>query len=267
MGITITKRNAEFQIIEALKESRKKRSSHREVFIEGIESIKQLLSSNYRITRFMHSSRTRLSAWALDQIRNYPNAVLIELSDELYSSLCEKSVPSELLATAELPNMKLEGMRISETPFILVLDRPSDKGNLGTIIRSANAFGVDAVILYGHCVDPFDPKVIRTSLGAVFHTQIFQAESVQELIELFEKLKEKNPFKVIGTDSDAETIIYDKQIRLPAALVLGNEAKGLSVNLKNSCDLMVRIPISGQVNSLNVACAGTVFLHRLSKPK
>jgi TrmH family RNA methyltransferase len=143
---------------------------------------------------------------------------------------------------------------------VLVFDRPSDCGNFGSIIRSANSFQVDAIFVVGHAIDIYDPKVIRSSLGSIFHSKVILIPSMQDFQNWVADQKRKNGLSIVGTDSTGEVSLFDRKLTKPIAVILGNEAKGMSVALKEMCDYIVRIPISGAVNSLNVACAGTIFL-------
>jgi TrmH family RNA methyltransferase len=154
----------------------------------------------------------------------------------------------------------LAELSLPEKPFVLIFDRPSDHGNFGSILRSANSFNVDAIFVIGHTIDYYDPKVIRSSLGSIFHSKIVHIQSMQELEAWIAQQKQQNGLQVVGTDSTGSVSITDRKLETPLALVLGNEAKGISVALKNTCDFVVSIPISGAVNSLNVACAGSILL-------
>ncbi len=252
--------NAEYQIIRALKTKRAKRAKLNEVFIEGIEPIKQALSAELPLTRIIFRDFSCLSDWARTLIEANREAAAIEMTDELYLSLCDKENPSELLVTARVRPPRLDALLLPDKPFILIFDRPSDLGNFGSLTRSANAFGVDAVLVVGHGVDFYDPKVIRSSLGGVFHTIIVSVPSMVELETWLNQQKRKNGMELVGTDSSGSVLLAAKPLRKPIAIVLGNEAKGMSVALKALCDAVVRIPLSGRVNSLNVACAGTIFL-------
>ena len=182
------------------------------------------------------------------------------MSEDLFRKLCEKSAPSEMLLTASMPNLTIGDIGLPEKPFILVLDRPSDTGNLGSIIRSANSFGVDAVLIMGHGVDPWDPKTIRASLGSIFFTLPLHLESLRELEEYKESLVGQYGIEVYGTDSGGTSSLVSKNLKRPLMLILGNEAKGMSLALKEICDGLISIPVSGEVNSLNLASAASIFM-------
>ena len=258
--INISVENAEFQIIQALKTNRAKRHKAQEVFVEGIESIKQAASAGLEITRIITPSVDGLSDWAKNLIRQHREATVIEMRAGLYASLCDRDEPSELVITVRINPHTLHDLSLPAKPFVLVFDRPSDMGNLGSIIRSANSFGVDAIFLIGHGVDVYDPKTIRASLGSVFHSTIIHIQSMPEFEAWIKEQKRLNGMSISGTDSTGDVSLMSYKLTKPITVILGNEAKGMSVALKNLCDQIIGIPVEGAVNSLNVASAGSIVL-------
>jgi TrmH family RNA methyltransferase len=273
----IDSENAEFQIIQALKRSRSKRAERGEIFIEGIEALKMALRAGLEITRIITAasklrgpapagSAPGLSQWARELIRGNPGTRVLELADPLYAKLCDRSEPLELLATAKVKPLCLGELRLPEKPLILLFDRPGDTGNLGSAIRSVNALGGDALFILGHGVDPWDPKVIRASLGAVFFTPVVPLGSNGELEGFIAEQKRRNGLRVWGTDSEGAVPLDKAALGRPLLLITGNEARGMSVALKQLCDGIVRIPLSGAVNSLNAACAAGICLWEACRP-
>lgn len=256
----IETRNDTFQILQALKTNRHKRSELGEAFVEGIEAIKQAERAKCAITRVLFADFAELSDWAREFVGRHADAARVELGNGLFAELADRDEPSELMLTVSTPRVALRDVALPADPLVLVFDRPSDRGNLGSVIRSANAFGVDLVVITGHAVDARDPKVIRSSLGAVFHTPVVQAESHEELSAFFEKLERDSGLTVVGTDSTGAIPLQEAKLSRPLAVVLGNEAKGMSVRLKELVGGTVSIPMVGEVNSLNVACAATAIL-------
>jgi TrmH family RNA methyltransferase len=258
--LAVSSQNAEFQIIQSLKLNRSKRNKAREIFIEGTECIRQALNADLEITRVITADINGISDWAAGVIRAHDRAKIVEMSPRLYGLLSDKTNPSELLITAKVKTEQLDGLDLPECPFVVVFDRPSDFGNLGSIVRSANAFNVDAIFITGHGIDVYEPKVIRASMGSVFHTRIVYVESALALDEFIKKEKERTNMLVVGTDSGGSVSIKRERIKKPVMLIVGNEAKGMSVHLKDICDEVVRIPVSGSVNSLNAACAASIVM-------
>lgn len=260
----IRTRNATFQVLEALKRNRQKRNALGELFIEGIEPIKQAVAAGRRVKRILCSDHATLSPWARAFIDRVQPEELLQLDGELYRALADREEPSELMMTVADVEVGLDDVALGQAPLVLVFDRPSDHGNLGTMIRTANAFGVDVVITTGHGVDVRDPKVIRASMGAVFHTPTVQVDSIAELQAWLARLRARVNLSVLGTDSAGSTPSTTPLLRRPCALIMGNEALGMSAALRGLADGMLAIPMQGQVNSLNVACAASILLWQIS---
>lgn len=255
----ISVKNSEYQIVQSLKLNRVKRHQSNEVFVEGTESIKQAVSAGLEITRIIVHDEEKLSDWGKRLIKTH-KARFIEMAFDLYKELCDREEPSEILITAKIKPLTLAELSLPEKPFVLILDRPSDYGNFGAIVRSANSFNVDAVFVIGHGIDYYDPKAIRASLGSIFHSKVIHIPSMQALQDWVDNEKRKNNIRLMGTDSTGNVSLLDDKLNKPIALILGNEAKGMSVALKNMCDDVIKIPVSGAVNSLNVSCAGSILL-------
>jgi len=262
--VKISIENSEYQIISSLKLNREKRSKLKELFIEGTECIKQAVSANYEITRIIINNNKDLSGWGKNLIENNKDAKIINMSDRLYNELSDKTNPSEMLVTVKMKQNKIDEIT-DINQFILVFDRPSDHGNLGSIIRSANAFGVDAVFIAGHGADAYESKVIRASMGSVFHTKIFIIESMEKLTEFVKTQKDKNNMQVIGTDSKADVSLINYKLEKPIMLIIGNEAKGMSKKLIELCDKIIKIPMKGDINSLNVSNAASILMWEIFK--
>jgi len=129
--LKISSENAEYQIIESLKTNRTKRSKHKEIFIEGIESIKQAVLANIELTRIITVDMNKVSGWAKQLISNCNSSKIIEMSDLLYKKLCDREEPTEIVVTAKINPITLDKVLFSKKPFVLIFDRPSDHGNFG----------------------------------------------------------------------------------------------------------------------------------------
>jgi TrmH family RNA methyltransferase len=260
----ISVENTEYQIIKSIKLNRVKRNKLHEIFIEGIECIKQAINADIEITRIIIKNMTSLSEWGKNVIKQNNNAKIIEMSNILYNDLTDKINPSEMLITAKIKQNEICDIN-TENPFIIVFDRPSDYGNLGSIIRSANAFNVDGIFIIGHGIDIYESKVIRSSLGSIFFTKIVSIKSMEILLDYIRVQKEKNNMEIIGTDSSGIISVKDYKINKPVMVIIGNEAKGMSIKLKEICDKIIRIPMEGNINSLNVSCAASIIIWEIYK--
>jgi TrmH family RNA methyltransferase len=142
--------------------------------------------------------------------------------------------------------------------LFLVLDRLQDPGNMGTIFRTADAVEVAGLLLIEPCVDPFDPKTIRSTMGSLFSVPFARTGSVDELFQDLAKLG----YGLVGADMDRGSIAWQSEaLRGPVALILGNEARGLSPDLQRTITSYVSLPQHGRAESLNVAVAGAVLMY------
>jgi len=157
----------------------------------------------------------------------------------------------------------LQETDIKQDPLILMLDEIQDPHNLGAILRSAEAGGVKAVIIPKHRSAGITPAVIKTSSGAIEYVQIIE---VTNLTQTAEKLKEEG-YWIVGTSPDAKTSYEEIYVDRPLCLVIGNEGKGMGRLLKEHCDLLVKIPMQGKINSLNASVGAGIIIFDIQRRK
>ncbi len=157
----------------------------------------------------------------------------------------------------------LDSIDVSSNPLILLLDSIQDPHNLGAILRTAEAVGVDAVISTIHKSAPFSDIVEKTSTGAMNHLKICRVNNLSQTIDL---LKKKG-FWIFGTSLEAEKNFTEADYNLPAAIVVGNEGSGIRLSILDKCDFLVKIPMSGKVQSLNVSVSTGVILYEVLKQR
>jgi len=151
----------------------------------------------------------------------------------------------------------------TETPFIVILDGIEDPHNLGAIIRTAECAGVHGIIIPKHHAAEITPAVGRASAGAVEHMLVIKATN---LVNTIKELKEQG-FWIVGADMEGLNDYYDCAIPTPTALVIGSEGKGIRRLVKEHCDLLLRIPLYGRVNSLNASVAGALLIYEVIRQK
>ncbi len=143
----------------------------------------------------------------------------------------------------------------------VLLDGISDPGNIGTIIRTCKAAGVKALITSKGSVSVYNPKVLRSTMGAVFSTTILESREPEEVISAFKM----RGVKTVGASLDADKAIWDAEIALPVLLIFGNEARGISKKALELTDLNVKLPITGDIDSLNVAVSTGITLYEIMR--
>jgi TrmH family RNA methyltransferase len=145
---------------------------------------------------------------------------------------------------------------------VVAFDRPVGPGNLGSVIRSADAFGAAGVVVTGHAADPYDPAAVRASMGSLFAVPVVRTSDLDALDAWLALLRaDAADLRVVGSSTHAPTPLAEADLSRPLVLAVGNETRGLSHAWTERCDELVRIPMTGSASSLNVAAAAAILLH------
>ena len=262
-------KNNVYQKFETLKTNRNKRYKYNEFLVEGVRSLNEAVKNNWKIKSLVYD-KNNLSEWALDMIRTVPTVENYCLTPELMRDLSGKEDSSELMAVIEMREDQLDSLTLSANPFLVLFDRPSNKGNLGTMIRSCDALGADALIITGHAVALYDPNVVVSAMGSFFNMQIVRVPDNQVLFSYIDRLKKNYPgFITVGTTAHHEKLLYDADLSGPLLLMMGNETMGLSRGFKDACDLLLTIPMAEQsyASSFNVSCAASILMYEVTRQR
>ena len=261
--------NNVFQWMDTLKRNRKKRVSEGLFFVEGVQAINFALEYGWQIDTFAYSSNKSLSGWATEILHKSTARQHVEMPMELMEKLSDKEdETSELIALVAMQDDRLDRIPVDENLLVMVFDRPSSYGNLGAIIRSCEAQKASGLIITGHAVDLYDPKVIRASMGTFFAVPVVRLPSQNELSLWFEETKQKfSNFQIIGTSAKGDCLIDELDLTKPTALLIGNETWGLSAAYKELCHRLARIPMYGRISSLNVSCAASILLYEVDRQR
>ncbi len=265
----IYNRNNIFQKFEVLKTNRNKRYRYNEFLVEGVRSLNEAVKNNWKIKSFLYD-KNNLSDWAKDMINKVNTDCNFCLTPELMKALSGKEDTSELMAVIEMREDKLDNCFLSENPFIVLFDRPSNRGNLGTMIRSCDALGADMLIMTGHSVDLYDPDVVVSAMGSFFKLPVIRISDSKVLFDYIDKMKKRYPgFTTIGTTAHREHPVYSVDLTSPLMLMIGNETMGLNKAFKEYCDLLCTIPMSenSYATSFNVSCAASILMYEITRQR
>jgi TrmH family RNA methyltransferase len=261
----IERRNAAFQVLEALRHNRRKREQRGEAIVEGVQAIDRCLAAGWTVRAVVHATDGPTSRWSADVLASLPDAERLELAPELYDEIVDRDERPELFLVVRTPSRDLSTVPRTPDGVVVLVDRPSSPGNLGTIIRTADALGAAGLLLAGHGAHLYDPRAVRASVGSVFVLPIASVPSHEALVDWLEGWRSTAPdVRAYATDERGE-LVLDGSARLarPALLLLGTERTGLSRSLRDLADVTVAIPMSGSASSLNVAVAHGIVLHAL----
>jgi TrmH family RNA methyltransferase len=207
-----------------------------------------------RLGRLVRSGRTATSLLAR---LGHRGAIHLPVSPNVMQALSQRDVSQGMVATFALFETPLSALTLSGRELVIVLDRLQDPGNMGTLIRTADAVGAAAVILIEPCVDPFDPKTVRGSMGSLFNVPLVRTVDVAAL---FADLGQRG-VRPIGASAHEGRVWGEGILKGGTALVLGNEARGLSEDVSAQIEAWAHLPMVGKAESLNVAVAGGVLMY------
>ncbi|WP_394280275.1 TrmH family RNA methyltransferase [Microbacterium sp.] len=239
-----------------------KRSARQETglyLLEGPQAAREALS--YRPDTLEELYATP-SAWDKHQdIRTIAEAAGVEVqfaSEAVLDAMADTVTPQGIVAVARQSPTAVRDIFEGDPKLVVICEEVRDPGNIGTIIRAADAVGADAVILTGRTVDPYNPKVVRATTGSLFHLPVAVGADLAETVERARRAG----LRVLAADVGGEDFLAHRETLVePTAWVFGNEARGLEPEAVALVDLSLKLPIYGRAESLNLATAASVCLY------
>jgi TrmH family RNA methyltransferase len=248
--------------------NRTKRSRARQFVVQGVRPISMAVENGWTVRALLRDERAGTSSWAQAVWESVP-ADHVVTTPELLDELGGRSAgPPELVAVVEMPADDLARIPQVAQPLVVVFDRPTNPGNIGTLIRSIDAFGGTALIVTGHAADPYDPKSVRASTGSLFAVPVVRVPSHADVLDwVAEQGRRDGRMVVAGTDEHGDVDIGDVDLAEGTLLVVGNETVGLTAAWRERCDLRLKIPMLGTASSLNAATAGSIALYEAMRQR
>ena len=237
------------KIVKEVKKLKEKKNRIDKFIVEGIKMVQEAINENAKI-EYIIFSNTELEK----QIYEIEKYNVLEVSEKIFQDLSDVVTPQGVLAVI-IKNKEQQEIDY-EQDYILALDGIQDPGNMGTIIRTADSANIKQIIISKNTVDSYSPKVIRSTMGAIFRVNIIETE---DLVSTLEKLKNKN-FKIITTSLDTKNSIYDINYK-KSVVVIGNEANGVTKEVQNISTSKVKIPMVGKTESLNASVAAGIMIY------
>lgn len=246
MNILITSiKNEKVKSLRKL-HKRKGRKEANAFLIEGLHLIEEAWKSNEKILEIVVREFVEIPSWCED----YPVEIVTE---QVFGHITQTSTPQGIAAVVAIR----ETNNILGNQLIL-LDAVQDPGNLGTIIRTADAAGMDAVVLGKGTVDLYNDKVIRATQGSIFHIPIYEADLFEEI-----KILKESGFEIWATALEDSEVYHKVNVQEKTAIILGNEGAGVNKSLIQEADKSVAIPIYGKAESLNVGIAAAILMYHI----
>ena len=260
MQIITSKDNEIIKNVKKLKD-KKYREDKKQFIIEGIKLIEEAIEENIKIKMIIVCEECMreqcIEQKLLYQIAKY-NCIYV--TEKVFLGLTDVKTPQGMLAVIEMQNTE-DKINYNED-IIFVLDGIQDPGNLGTIIRTIDSVGLTQIIVSKDTVDAYNPKVVRSTMGAIFRVKVIET---QDIIRTIKNIT-KREYKIIATTLDTENSIYDIDFN-KKIIVIGNEAKGVSKGILSIAHQKAKIPMLGKTESLNAAVATGVIAYEYVRRK
>jgi len=248
--------NPRVKQIVKLRDDKKQRQRDGLMLVEGYDEISLALDAG-------HTPRTLLIApeLARRQIGDIETE-RITVSPAVFEKMSYRDNPDGWLAVFPIPRISLDDLVLGQYPLLIVAESIEKPGNLGAILRTADAAGVDAVLVCDPRVDPYSPNVVRASRGTLFTVPVVETKSTQTLVFL-----QRHGIQILAATPSAAAEYTRQNLRLPLAVVVGTEDEGLSDLWMSHADQRVKIPMLGKVNSLNVSIATALIVYEARRQR
>ncbi len=245
--------NATIKHIVKLRENKKQRQQDGLMLVEGVDELTLALSAGWKPTAFFHAPEfdSRSRAFSAP-----PAFSVTTVTRAVFEKISYRENPDGWLAIFPIPKTSLDDIRLSAAPFVLLAESVEKPGNLGAILRTADAARVDAVLVCDPRVDVWNPNVVRASRGALFTVPTVQADNASVLNWL-----RKNHIRILAATPSAAVNYTDVNLREAVAIAVGTEDEGLTDFWMSQADVKIKIPMLGKVNSLNVSTSAALLAY------
>ena len=241
------------EIIKNIKKLKEKKYRLDSYIVEGIKMVKEAINENQEIALIAIREDFKIDF-------DTKNIKTVTISNKIFNDISDVKTPQGILAIIKKnQNNQIE----TNSNYILALDSLQDPGNMGTIIRTADSANINQIIINKTTVDPYSPKVIRSTMGAIYRTNIIEVEDLKTTLK---EIQSKG-FQIITTDLKATQSIYDINYNNKTVVVIGNEANGVSQEILQTADKKVIIPMLGKTESLNASIAASIMIYEYVRQK
>lgn len=254
--------NNQIKALSKLLKSCKARRDESTFVIEGLKLFQEAKKFGEIIKVFV--SESFFSEMDYDLQSALREEKVLILKDRVFNQVSDTKTPQGIMATVAMPVYTLNELLKDKNPNLLILEDLRDPGNLGTMIRTAEAAGVGGIVLNSSSVDIFNPKVIRSTMGSIFRVPFHITDDLYEMIQ---SLKNKN-ISVYATSLEGKP--YDEigdKFKKGTAIIIGNESKGISENTMKNADTLLNIPMEGEIESLNAAMAAGILIYEIKRQR
>lgn len=260
MKIITSIQNPFVKSLTQLQEKAKARKQTGTFLIEGKREIELALQGGYELETVLFLPELISIAQINHMINQY--VPLIEINKEVYQKLAYRDTTEGILAVAKTKSMLLSDLKLSDNPLILIAEAPEKPGNIGALLRTADAANLDAVIIANPKSDMYNPNIVRSSVGGLFTNQIATG-TTEEII----KFLEQHNIHFYSATLQNSTSYHTQDFTKPTALVVGTEATGLTQEWRDKATQNINIPMQGAIDSMNVSVAAAILIFEAKRQR
>lgn len=242
---------------------RKVRKREGTFLVEGMQPVWRAAESGWKIETLVLAPDLieNPAVWEMASTLAAGDTRVVQVSPDLFRRLSERDGPAGVMAIVQMQSTELSEVHTGQVDAWIILHRIHNPGNLGTIIRTADAAGMSGVILCGDTTDPFAPAAVKASMGSIFSTSLVIERDLNAVI----RWANQNGIHLVGTSGYADSSHWNTTFPRPLGIVLGNEGDGLPEELLNAVDSTVRIPMTGTAESLNLSIAAALLMYEVQR--
>lgn len=262
-NIITSAQNQRIKRLVALQQKSVERKKSGLFVVEGVRELLHCIRAGYKVECLFRCQDILGSNPDAQEIKTLaPDAPIYDVSKKVYEKMAYRGTTEGLMAEMRAKNKSLNDIKLPENPFLVVLESVEKPGNLGAVLRSADASGVDAVIVCDPLTDLFNPNLIRSSIGAVFTVPTL-ACSTEECIAFLNS----HGIQILTAQLQDSTLYYNTDMRQPTAIVMGTEATGLTNAWRQAANAHIRIPMLGHLDSLNVSVSAAILMYEVVRQR
>lgn len=254
-----SKQNPLIKELQLIQKKKKERNNQKVFIVEGLRAVKEI-PSLWEIHKYVVAKSFALEAEKVIINKSIP---VIFVADNVFENISDTKTPQGIMAVVSQLDYQLEEIIKADQGFFIIADQVQDPGNLGTLIRTAHASGANGIFLSKGCVDLYNPKTIRATMGSIFHIPIWIDMDMEEIIK---ELMGADT-NIYATALEESKILYDYDYTKKTAIVIGNEANGISEITRKLVSNFIKIPMPGGAESLNASIAAGICMFEVVRQR
>ena len=260
-------RNSRVKFLRSLR-MRKYRQREACFLIEGIRAVEEALACGAPMETLVYAPDLLVSERAKALIDRVDQSQRLALSSDVFRTLSERDQPQGVVAVIRIEDRSLEAIPLSDSMLVIVAYQLRDPGNMGSLVRTADAAGATGMVIVEPSVDVYDPHAVRATMGSLFALPIVRVFDEAALTQWYAAVRGAGvPLLVVASSAHGQQDYFDVDYRRPLVLLVGNEQRGLPATVRAEADVLVRLPMVGRATSLNVSAAATALIYEVVRQR